>query len=125
MAASAVAISPYKPPSSVRTATRVGRSARPLFVTTTAALPPLQPYLAKSWRPPSERRGWVHGLSFVIPLTVLSFTTWYVSNGLDVPVGFNTVFYAAMVASGVIVTNLTDVDVRLWDVAGHSAELIR
>jgi MFS family permease len=35
--------------------------------------------------------------TFIAPLTILSFTTWYVNNGLAVPVGFNTVFYAAMV----------------------------
>ncbi|MBM4236904.1 MAG: hypothetical protein FJ151_00255 [Euryarchaeota archaeon] len=35
--------------------------------------------------------------SFVAPLVFLSFTTWYVNNGLAIPVGFNTVFYAGMV----------------------------
>ena len=35
--------------------------------------------------------------TFIAPLTFLSFTTWYVNNGLDVPVGFNLVFYAVMV----------------------------
>jgi hypothetical protein len=35
--------------------------------------------------------------TFIAPLTFLSFTTWYVNNGLNVPVGFNIVFYAAMV----------------------------
>jgi hypothetical protein len=34
--------------------------------------------------------------TFIAPLTFLSFTTWYVNNGLNVPVGFNTVFYAAV-----------------------------
>jgi len=38
-------------------------------------------------------------LSYVVPLLLLSFTTWYVNNGLAIPVGFNTVFYAAMVGS--------------------------
>jgi hypothetical protein len=36
-------------------------------------------------------------LAYVAPLVFLSFTTWYVNNGLDIPVDFNTVFYAAMV----------------------------
>jgi hypothetical protein len=38
-------------------------------------------------------------ISYVVPLLLLSFTTWYVNNGLAIPVGFNTVFYAAMVGS--------------------------
>jgi len=36
-------------------------------------------------------------LAYIAPLVFLSFTTWYVNNGLAIPVGFNTVFYAAMV----------------------------
>ncbi len=35
--------------------------------------------------------------AFVLPLLFLSFTTWYVNYGLAIPVGFNAVFYAAMV----------------------------
>ena len=35
--------------------------------------------------------------SFVTPLVFLSFTVWFVRYGLDLPIGFNTVFYAAMV----------------------------
>ncbi len=35
--------------------------------------------------------------SFVLPLLFLSFTVWFVNYGLSIPVGFNTVFYAAMV----------------------------
>lgn len=35
--------------------------------------------------------------SFVLPLLFLSFTAWFVNYGLAIPVGFNTVFYAAMV----------------------------
>jgi hypothetical protein len=35
--------------------------------------------------------------SFVLPLLFLSFTAWFVNNGLAIPVGFNTVFYASMV----------------------------
>ena len=38
-------------------------------------------------------------LAYIVPLLLLSFTTWYVNNGLAIPVGFNTVFYAAMVGS--------------------------
>jgi hypothetical protein len=38
-------------------------------------------------------------LAYVAPLLILSFTTWYINNGLAIPVGFNTVFYAAMVGS--------------------------
>jgi hypothetical protein len=80
-----------------------------------AAFGPYRPYLAKELV--DLRRSGAVGrmvLSFVIPLTVLSFTTWYVNNGLDVPVGFNTVFYAAMVGffSVMLYTNLTDVDVH-------------
>ncbi len=35
--------------------------------------------------------------SFVLPLLFLSFTVWFVNYGLAIPVGFNAVFYAAMV----------------------------
>jgi hypothetical protein len=35
--------------------------------------------------------------SFVLPLLFLSFAAWYVNYGLSIPVGFNAVFYAAMV----------------------------
>jgi len=50
--------------------------------------------------------------SFVTPLLFLSFTAWYVRYGLQVPVGFNTVFYAGMVGFfGVILYNwLNNVD---------------
>lgn len=50
--------------------------------------------------------------SFVAPLVFLSFSTWYVNYGLAIPVGFNTVFYAAMVGFfGVLLYSwLTDVD---------------
>ena len=37
------------------------------------------------------------GFAFVAPLLFLSFVTWYVNNGLKIPVGFNSVFYAGMV----------------------------
>src|SRR2546422_4505962 len=44
--------------------------------------------------------------SFVTPLLLLSFTGWFVRYGLQVPVGFNTVFYAGMVGFfGVILYN--------------------
>ena len=35
--------------------------------------------------------------SFVLPLVFLSFTSWFVNAGLNIAVGFNTVFYGAMV----------------------------
>lgn len=35
--------------------------------------------------------------SFVTPLVFLSFSVWFVRHGLALPIGFNTVFYAAMV----------------------------
>ena len=35
--------------------------------------------------------------AFVLPLLFLSFTAWFVNYGLAIPVGFNAVFYAAMV----------------------------
>ncbi|MCU0859120.1 MAG: hypothetical protein MUE55_00815 [Thermoplasmata archaeon] len=35
--------------------------------------------------------------SFVLPLLFLSLTVWFVNYGLSIPVGFNSVFYAAMV----------------------------
>ena len=50
--------------------------------------------------------------AFVLPLLFLSFTTWYVNYGLSIPVGFNAVFYAAMVGFiGVMMYNwLNNVD---------------
>jgi hypothetical protein len=35
--------------------------------------------------------------SFILPLVFLSFTSWFVNKGLNISVGFNTVFYGAMV----------------------------
>ena len=35
--------------------------------------------------------------SFVLPLVFLSFTSWFVNTGLGLPIGFNVVFYGAMV----------------------------
>jgi hypothetical protein len=57
-----------------------------------------QPLLAKEFVD-LKRSGTIGKMafSFIAPLTFLSFTTWYVNNGLDVPVGFNLVFYAVMV----------------------------
>jgi hypothetical protein len=51
-------------------------------------------------------------LAYVAPLLFLSFTTWYVNNGLAIPVGFNAVFYAAMVGFfGVMLYSwLTNID---------------
>jgi len=50
--------------------------------------------------------------SFIAPLFFISLTTWYVNNGLRIPVGFNTVFYAAMIGFfGVLLYSwLTNVD---------------
>ncbi len=51
--------------------------------------------------------------SFVTPLLFLSFTAWFVRTGLAIPVGFNTVFYGAMVGFfGVILYSwLNNVDI--------------
>ena len=51
--------------------------------------------------------------SFVTPLLFLSFTVWFVQTGLALPVGFNTVFYGAMVGFfGVLLYSwLNNVDV--------------
>jgi hypothetical protein len=35
--------------------------------------------------------------AYIVPLVFLSFTTYYVNHGLNIPVGFNAVFYGAMV----------------------------
>ncbi len=50
--------------------------------------------------------------SFVTPLLFLTFTAWFVRYGLTVPVGFNTVFYGAMVGFfGVMLYNwLNNID---------------
>ena len=50
--------------------------------------------------------------AFVLPLLFLSFTAWFVNYGLAIPVGFNTVFYAAMVGFvGVLMYNwLNNID---------------
>lgn len=50
--------------------------------------------------------------AFILPLLFLSFTTWYVNYGLAIPVGFNSVFYAAMVGFiGIMMYNwLNNVD---------------
>lgn len=50
--------------------------------------------------------------AYVAPLLFLSISTWYINTGLNIPVGFNVVFYAGMVGFfGVMVYNwLTNVD---------------
>jgi len=50
--------------------------------------------------------------AFVLPLLFLSFTAWFVNYGLAIPVGFNSVFYAAMVGFvGVLMYNwLNNID---------------
>lgn len=50
--------------------------------------------------------------SLVLPLLLLSFTAWFVNHGLAIPVGFNTVFYAAMVGFiGILMYNwLNNID---------------
>ncbi|UCE91950.1 MAG: hypothetical protein JSV90_02050 [Methanobacteriota archaeon] len=50
--------------------------------------------------------------SLVLPLLFLSFTAWFVNHGLAIPVGFNTVFYAAMVGFiGILMYNwLNNID---------------
>lgn len=73
-----------------------------------------QPILAKEFLD-LKRSGTVGKMvfTFIAPLAFLSFTTWYVNNGLNVPVGFNLVFYAAMVGFfGVMLYSwLTNMDV--------------
>lgn len=72
-----------------------------------------QPLLAKEFVD-LVRSGtlWKMIFSFAAPLIFLSFSTWYVNYGLGLPVGFNTVFYAAMVGFfGVLLYSwLTNVD---------------
>jgi len=55
---------------------------------------------------------WKMTFSFIVPMVFLSLTTWYVNQGLRIPVGFNTVFYASMVGFfGIIFYSwLTNVD---------------
>lgn len=50
--------------------------------------------------------------AFILPLLFLSFTVWFVNYGLAIPVGFNSVFYAAMVGFiGVMMYNwLNNID---------------
>jgi hypothetical protein len=54
------------------------------------------------------------GFAYVAPLLFLSFLTWYVNNGLNIPVGFNAVFYAGIVGFfGVMLYNwLTNLDLN-------------
>ncbi len=46
-----------------------------------------------------KRSGLVTRMSFtyIIPLLFLSFTAWFIRYGLAMPIGFNTVFYGAMI----------------------------
>lgn len=57
-----------------------------------------QPYVAKEFVD-LIRSGTLGKMvfSFAAPLVFLSLSTWYVNHGLNIPVGFNTIFYAAMV----------------------------
>ncbi|MGQ9586917.1 MAG: hypothetical protein ACUVT7_00840 [Thermoplasmata archaeon] len=50
--------------------------------------------------------------AYILPLLFLSFTVWFVNYGLAIPVGFNSVFYAAMVGFiGVMMYNwLNNID---------------
>lgn len=52
--------------------------------------------------------------AYVAPLLFLSLSTWYINTGLDIPVGFNVVFYAGMVGFfGVLMYNwLTNTDLN-------------
>ena len=52
--------------------------------------------------------------AYVAPLLFLSLSTWYINTGLDIPVGFNAVFYAGMVGFfGVLMYNwLTNTDLN-------------
>lgn len=52
--------------------------------------------------------------AYVVPLVFLSFTTFYVNHGLNIPVGFNGVFYGAMVGFfGVLLYSwLTSIDLN-------------
>ncbi|MDW5561765.1 MAG: hypothetical protein SA339_00955 [Methanomassiliicoccus sp.] len=75
-----------------------------------------RPYLAKE-SVDLLRSGTIGKISFtfIAPLTFLSFATWYINTGLNVPVGFNLVFYASMVGFfGVMLyswlTNMDTVD---------------
>ena len=50
--------------------------------------------------------------SLVLPLLFLAFAAWFINKGLAIPVGFNTVFYAAMVGFvGILMYNwLNNID---------------
>jgi hypothetical protein len=50
--------------------------------------------------------------SLVLPLLFMAFAAWFVNHGLAIPVGFNTVFYAAMVGFiGILMYNwLNNID---------------
>jgi len=63
-----------------------------------------------------RRSGMITKLVFAygVPLLFLGFMTWYINTGLNVPVGFNIVFYSGMVGFfGVMVYNwLTNTDLN-------------
>ena len=94
LAGSAVAFVPdrYEPPATV------AREELSRFDARLGRLPMYGTLLAKELVD-VKRSGTVVKMffSFVTPLLLLSFTAWFVRFGLQVPVGFNSVFYAAMV----------------------------
>jgi len=109
MVGAAVALVPerYEPPTS-----RV-REELPRLVARLTRFPKYGALLAKEFVD-LKRSGTIAKMlfSFVAPLLFLSFTAWFVRYGLQIPVGFNTVFYAGMVGFfGVMLYNwLTNVD---------------
>ena len=52
--------------------------------------------------------------AYIVPLVFLSFTTYYINHGLNIPVGFNAVFYGAMVGFfGVLLYSwMTNIDLN-------------
>ncbi len=70
----------------------------PLYLPRFSFLGRYQPYVAKEFVD-LVRSGTLGKMvfSFAAPLVFLSLSTWYVNHGLNIPVGFNTIFYAAMV----------------------------
>ena len=109
LVAAAVSIVPerYEPPATV------ARQELPRMDSRFRGLPQYGTLLAKELVD-LKRSGTIVKMffSFVAPLLFLSFTAWFVRYGLEAPVGFNTVFYAAMVGFfGVMLYNwMTNVD---------------
>lgn len=105
----AVALVPerYEPPATV------AREELPRMTDRLARFPRYETLLAKELVD-LKRSGTIIKMffSFVAPLMFLSFTAWFVRYGLQVPVGFNTVFYAGMVGFfGVMLYNwLNNID---------------